>query len=431
LCCLGLGGISRAEENWPCFRGSNSGLAEDRELPVSWSTTENVKWKVDIPGMAWSSPIVWGDRIFLTTAAIEGEVAAPKKGLYVGRERRDALNKAHQWMVYCLSWKDGGILWKKVAHEGKPLGPVHVKNTYASETPVTDGERVYCYFGNIGVFCYDMDGKELWKKRFDYVKTRYNWGTAASPALWGDRLYVVNDNQDSSYLVGLEAATGKEVFRVERHEQTNWATPFVWKNAGRTELVTCGTGRIRSYDRAGKVLWELSGMSALVIPTPVTDGKLLYISSGFVMDRRQRPIYAIRPGASGDITPAEGQMSSEFIAWKHRFGGPYQPSPIVYGDYFYVLYDQGKLSCYRAKTGEIVYGPVRIAMGARAFTASPWASKGRIFFLSERGDTYVIKAGEVFKLLSTNALDEMCMATPAALRGAMLIRTLTKLYRIG
>ncbi len=429
LCCI-LSTASFAEVNWPCFRGLSCGIAEDQALPVSWSATENVAWKVDIPGRGWSSPVVWGDKVFLTTVASEGAVEDAKKGLYFGGNRDKTSADAHHWMVYCIDFDSGKILWQKEVHTGKPAQPIHIKNTYASETPITDGKRVYFYFGNVGVFCFDFEGAELWQKKLDPVKIRFKWGTAASPVLCGDRLFIVNDNDDQSYLLALDKKTGKELFRIDRDEKSNWATPYIWQNSKRTELVTCGTGRIRSYDLDGKPLWQLGPMSIIAIPTPVEKDDMLYLCSGYVGDRKNRPIYAVRPGASGDITLKEGATSSEYIAWYHKFGGPYNPSPIVYEDYFYILHDRGTVTCYDRQTGKIIYGKQQLAKDARAFTAAPWANNGKLFFLSEDGDTFVVKAGPEFKVLSRNPLNEMAMATPATLRGTAIIRTLTKLYRI-
>ena len=430
LCCL-MPQVSFAEVNWPCFRGPSCGIVEDEVLPVSWSTTENVKWKIDVVGRAWSSPVVWGDKIFLTTVASEGHVEEAKKGLYFGGNRNKPPSAIHHWIVYCYDWASGKTLWQKTIHTGKPAEPVHIKNTYASETPVTDGERVYFYFGNLGVFCFDLQGKEVWQKRIDPVKMRYNWGTAASPVLHGDRLFIINDNEDKSYLLALDKKTGDEVFRVQRDEKSNWVMPYIWENAERTELVTCGTGKVRSYDLDGRLLWELRGMSVIAIPTPVEANGLLYLCSGYVGDKKNRPIYAVKAGASGDITPEDEQDTGKYIAWYHKFGGPYNPSPIAYEDYFYILYDRGTLSCYQGRTGELIYEKQQLARDARAFTASPWANDGKLFFLSEDGDTFVVKAGPEFKVLGRNALNEMCMATPATLRGSIIIRTLNKLYRIG
>ena len=417
-----------AEINWPQFRGA-AGVVEDKTLPVSWSTSDNVIWTVEIPGRAWSSPIVWGDRIFVTSAISEGDIEAPKKGLYLGGNRDKPSDKTHRWMVYCIDWHSGKILWEHVAHRGVPQHPLHIKNTYASETPVTDGQRVYAYFGNVGLFCYDMDGKPLWSKTFGSFKIRYDWGTAASPVLHEDRIYIVNDNDEQSFLVALNKETGDQIWRVDRDEKSNWATPYMWKNKQRTELITCGTGKVRSYDLDGKLLWELGGMSVIVIPTPFAAHGLLYITSGYVMDRK-KPLFAIRPGAEGDITLKDGENSNEYIAWCQKQAGPYNPSPIAYGDYLYVLYDRGFVNCYDARTGKEIYSRQRIAPGANAFTCSPWANDGKIFCLSEDGETFVIQAGPEFKVLGKNTLDEMCMATPATLRGSLIIRTLTKLYHI-
>lgn len=418
-----------AEVNWPQFRGNLAGVAEDDILPDTWGTTENVAWTVEIPGRAWSSPIVWGDRIFVTSAIGGGGAEKPKKGLYFGGNRDKPSDKTHRWMVYCIDFNSGKILWGKLAHEAVPKRPLHIKNTYASETPVTDGERVYAYFGNAGLYCYDLNGNELWSKKFESFNIRYNWGTAASPALYKDRLFIVNDNDEQSYLVAFDKKTGEQIWRVDRDEKSNWATPYIWKNEQRTELITCGTGKIRSYNLDGKLLWELGGMSAIVIPTPSAGHGLLYINSGYVGDKK-RPLYAIRPGAQGDITLKDNQNSNEYIAWRQKQGGPYNPSPIVYGDYLYVLYDRGLLSCYNARTGSEVYSKQRIAAGATAFTSSPWANNGKLFCLSEDGDTFVIQAGPKFKLLGRNKLDQMCMATPATLRGSLIIRTISKLYHI-
>jgi outer membrane protein assembly factor BamB len=385
---------------------------------------------VEIPGRGWSSPIVWGDRIFVTSSVSEGDTEMPKKGLYLGGDRDTASDKTHRWMVYCIDLASGKILWEQVAHKGVPRHPLHLKNTYASETPVTDGERIYAYFGNVGLFCYGLDGKPLWSKEFASLKTSNNWGTAASPVLYEDKLFIQNDNDQQSFLVALNKETGEQIWRVERDEKSNWATPYIWKNQQRTELVTAGRGKIRSYNLDGQLLWELGGMSSIVIPTPLAKDGLLYVTSGYVGDKK-RPLFAIRPGAHGDISLGDNETSSQFILWCQKQGGPYNPSPIVYGDFLYVLYDRGFLSCYDARTGSEVYSRKQIAAGATAFTASPWANDGKLFCLSEDGDTFVIQAGPEFKVLGRNALNEMCIATPAAVRGSLILRTLTKLYRIG
>lgn len=423
--------LTAAEVNWPMFRGGPvAGVAEDKKLPDTWDADKNVAWKIDLPGRGWSCPIVWGDKIFLTSVINEGKSEDPKKGLYFGGDRLKPSPDVHHWMTYCIDWKTGKVLWEKEAAKAVPENSLHIKNSYASETPVTDGERVYAYFGNRGLFCYDMNGKELWSQKWPVVKTRMGWGTAASPVLHKDRLYVINDNEEKSYLLALDKMTGKEIWRIDRDERSNWATPFIWENEMRTELVTAGTNRVRSYDLDGKLLWELSGMSSITIPTPFARHGLLYVCSGYVGDFTRRPVFAIRPGASGDISLGKDETSNKHIAWCQKLAGPYNPTPIVYGDYLYVLYDLGALACYEAKTGKEVYARQRLAAGRGGFTASPWASDGKIYCLSEDGECYVVKAGPEFKVLGKNSLDDMCMATPATVRGNIVLRTLTKLYRI-
>jgi len=431
LCWTFTGLCALAQENWPQFRGEHSlGVATNKNLPTTWSTNQNIAWKSDVPGWGWSSPVVWGDKIFVTSVIKDGEVEPPKKGLYFGGERKTPSKDTHHWMVYCFDWATGKRLWEKQVHEGSPTTSIHLKNTYASETPVTDGERVYAYFGNLGLFCLDMNGKQLWSKSWGHFQTRYGWGTAASPVLHKDRLYVVNDNEDKSFLVALDKKSGEEIWRVERDEKSNWATPFVWENDKRTELVVPGKNKNRSYDLDGKVLWELGGNSSIVIPTPFAHSGLLYVSSGYVGDST-RPVYAIRPGATGDISPKSGETASPYIAWHEKAAAPYNPSPLAYGDNFYVLFDFGFLSCRDAKTGVEIYDKQRInTAGTSGFTASPWAYDNKIFALSEDGDTFVFQAGRDYKLIGKNSLDELCMATPAIARDSLLIRTASKLYRI-
>jgi outer membrane protein assembly factor BamB len=420
-----------AADNWPQFRGpqSNGAVADDPRLPDRWSATANVMWKTDIPGIGWSSPVVWGDRIFLTSVISAVAPESPKMGLYFGGNRENIPGDEHRWMVYAVDWRTGKIVWEREVHRGIPRSSHHLKNTYASETPATDGERVYAYFGNLGMFVFDMDGKPVWKQSWGPFRTRYGWGTAASPVLHKERVYVVNDNDDGSFLVSLDKRTGKQIWRVDRDEASNWSTPYIWENERRTEIVTTGSKRIRAYDLDGKVLWELGGMSSIVIPTPFSQLGLLFVTSGYVGDST-RPVFAVRPGARGDISLKNEAASSESVAWSLPQAGPYNPSPLVYGDHYYTLLDRGIMTCHEARTGREIYGKQRIDPAASAFTASPWAYNGRIFALSEDGDTFVIQAGPEFKVLGKNSLDEMCMATPAIVRGSLIVRTASKLYRI-
>ena len=416
-------------EQWSQFRGPGAtGVAEGANLPDTWSTTQNVKWKTVIPGHGWSSPIAWGDRIFVTSVIPVGETEAPKKGLYFGGER-PAPKVEHRWMVYAVDWNTGKILWEREAHRGLPQTSRHLKNTYASETPVTDGQRVYVSFGNLGLFAYDLSGTLLWAVPVAPMPTHNGWGTAASPVLHNGRLYIVNHNDQQSYLAALDARTGRMVWRADYREDTAWATPYIWEHAGRTEIITSATGRIRSHDLEGKLLWQLGPMSSIVIPTPFSKFGLLYVTSGYVGDQ-VRPVYAIRPGAAGDISLPKGDTSSASIAWSLPQGGPYNPSPIVYGDYYYTLFDRGFFTCHDARTGKEIYTKVRLDPTASGFTASPWAYNGKLFAMSEDGTTYVIQAGPEFKVIGQNSLDEFTMASPAIHQDSLVIRTATTLYRI-
>jgi outer membrane protein assembly factor BamB len=405
-----------------------AGVAADHpDLPDSWSTTENVAWVTSIPGLGWSSPVVWGDHVFLTSVINTGQQEAPKPGFYLGDW--PASTAPHRWMVYDVDFETGNVRWAREIGSTPPGRAKHLKNSYASETPVTDGERVYAYFGNMGLYAIDLSGNPVWSKTLGPFPTRNNWGTGASPALHDGRLFVVNDNDGQSFLAAFDARTGAELWRVNREEGTNWSTPFVWQNELRTEIVTSGSDKVRSYDLTGKLLWEFSGMSTISIPTPFERFGLLYVSSGYVGDRL-RPTYAIRPGASGDISLGPGETSNAHIVWSWPTAAPYNPTPIVYGDLYYTLFDRGFFTSHDARTGREVYGRQRITGDASGFTSSPWAYNGRIFAMSEEGDTYVIQAGSEFKVLGKNSLDEMTLATPAVARGSLFVRTASKLYRL-
>ena len=417
---------------WAKFRGPDNGaVADDARLPDTWNETTNVVWKADVPGLGWSSPVVWDDHVFLTTAVSSGEEREPVRGLYDPGAASGATRSiaSHRWLLYDLDFATGAVRWVRELAVAVPEIERHLKNSFASETPVTDGERVYVYFGTIGlVAALDLTGEVQWQRELGVFNGRQRFGTAASPALHDGRLFVVNDNTTQSFLVALDAATGDEIWRVERDEVENWATPFVWENDVRTEIVTAGLRRVRSYDLDGELLWELGGMTVNVVPTPFARDGLVYISSGYP-GGMPRPVYAIRPGASGDISLSEGENGNDFIVWYQPMLGTYNTSALVYDGHYYTLLDRGFLLNHDARTGREVYGRTRIKPGS-GFTASPWAYNDRIFLMGEDGDTFVIRAGEEFELLHTNTLDEMALATPAIVRGSVLLRTQTKLYRL-
>ena len=430
FCVAGSKGIT-AENDVPRFLTGRQPLTPQAvHPPEHWTATENVAWKTDLPGLGWSSPIVWGNRIYLTTCVNTGHTRAPRKGLYLEDVNANTYppdKSEHSWKVYCIDLGNGSVLWEQQAHKGIPAKPHHIKNTLASETPTTDGERLYVLFGNLGLFCYDLDGKQLWNHPIKAHETRYGWGTAMSPVVHGDRVYFADDNEEKSSLLALDKKTGQVIWKIRRDEKTNYSTPFIWENPVRTEIVVSGIEWVTSYDLDGKPLWKIKGKSILAIPTPFDNNGLLYVTSGHVIWGENR-IYAIRPGASGDISPVDGKPLSTSIAW-YKKTGPYHPTPLIVGEYLYMLFDRGFLACFDAKTGALVYDKKRIPNG-RAFTSSPWTYADKIFGVNEDGVTFAFQPGPKFKVLYTNALaeDDMCMATPVIVGDKLLIRTAKRLY---
>jgi outer membrane protein assembly factor BamB len=423
-------GVS-ANDEWPMFRGIDAGVATDHpDLPEHWSETENVVWKVDIPGLGWSSPIIWGDHVFVTTAISDGEEPQPVKGLYDpgnAHGKTDAV-AGHRWMVYDIDLQTGEIRWERELRTASPTIKRHLKASFASETPVTDGERVYVYFGSIGlVAALDMTGTVLWAHDLGAFNGHQEFAPAASPVLHEDRLYVVNDNTTQSFLIAFDTETGEQVWKVIREETENWSTPLVWENNLRTEIVITARQKVRSYDLDGAILWELQGMTGNVAPTPFAKDGLAYLSSGYP-GSSVRPVYAIRPGGAGDISlDPDSPTDHPFIAWFQPLLGTYVTSAIVYQGVYYTLLDRGLVLAHNARTGREIYDRQRLKPGS-GFTASPWAYNDKIFVLSEDGDTYVIQAGAEFKILGTNSLNEMALATPAVAGGKLIMRTQSALY---
>jgi outer membrane protein assembly factor BamB len=598
-----------AGDDWPQFRGpGGSAISAEKQLPSEWSADKNIAWKTKLPGYGWSSPVIWGDKVFLTTAYSEkqkkpqpgfggpgefgggppggrrpgggpgpfgppprsGELVPSflqnflrlsgeqkkkveelqkdakakldeilndeqKKTLKEKREnsgqrgpgafgpipqfgqilpssladslklsaeqkkKQEELQKSvdasldkifndeqkrqfkdmregfrrggfgmnqkppdanYKLEVYCLDRASGKVLWQKIAYEGKPRITTQASNTYATETPVTDGDRLYAYFGMHGVYCYDLAGNLVWKKDLGSYPMAMGFGTGSSPALADGRLFIQCDNEQKSFLVALDAKTGDELWRVERPERTGWSTPFVWKNKVRTEVVCLGSPTVRSYDAAtGKQLWELGGMTGQAKASPVASEELLYVGTGGgfggmmggrggpggppgappggppggpgggIAFNSNRPLLAVKAGASGDITLKKGETSNEGIAWYQSKAGPQTASLLSYEGYLYILDEHGGfLSCYNAKNGEQAYKE-RLP-GARGFTSSPWAAGGKVFCLDDSGTTYMVEAGPAFKFLGKNTINEMCWSSPAVAAHALFLRTVDHLYCI-
>jgi outer membrane protein assembly factor BamB len=427
---------SRTDTNWSSFRGNHaSGVAEGQNLPDSWSGEKgtHVKWKTRIPGLAHSSPVVWGDKLFVTTAISSLGDGNFKHGLY-GDGNASEDRSVHKWKLYALNKKTGKIIWEKIAVEGVPREKRHVKSTYANATPATDGRYVIAYFASQGLYAFDMNGRALWNKDLGvldagaYDVPSYEWGNASSPIIYKDLVIVQCDTQKEDFLLALDIKTGKEVWRTSRDEFPSWGTPTIYTGKSRTELVTNASNFIKGYDPAtGKELWRLGGSSKITAPTPVFADDLIVVASG---RRPEAPIFVIRSGASGDITLGSGQTSNKSVAWSKTARGSYMPTPLIYGEYLYVLANQGVFDCYNLKTGEEVYRQ-RLPHQGGGFSASPVAADGKIYLPAEDGDIFVVKAGPKFELLATNAMSELLMATPAISSGMMFVRTQHHVFAIG
>jgi outer membrane protein assembly factor BamB len=445
--------VSAQDAVWPQFRGPHSNpVGTSAQLTDRWSKTENVEWSREIPGRGWSSPIVTGGRIYLTTAVTEGKSKPPQIGTEYSNEYVAELQKQGlpmdkviekvterdielpnevtlHYFLYCLNLKTGKVEWSKEFFAGHPPGGRHRKNSFSSESPVTDGRFVYVYVANLGLWAFDLKGNQVWQTPLEANPIYLDFGTGSSPALANNLLVIVNDNEKQQFIAAFDKQTGKQVWRTNREigpkgRRSAWVTPYVWRHTLRTELVAVGPEVVVSYDLAGRELWRMSGMSAVPIPMPFAYDGLLYINGG-----RGALLAAVRPGAKGEISLEKSQTANEFVAWSAPRAGTYLPSSLAYEGGIYALTETGILTRFDAKTGRQTY-KTRIDPAATAFTTSPWAYNGKLFCLSEEGRTFVIAAGEAFKLLHRNELDEMAQATPAIVGERLLVRTETRLYSI-
>ena len=422
-------------QNWPSFRGERAiGVIEDARLPSSWDIDNgtNVAWKTTIPGLAHSSPIVWGDRVFVTTAISTDPNTVLQFPLKGELDRRTDVSK-HQFRVLALDKATGKIAWDKLAYEGEPRVARHPHNSYAAPTPATDGKHLIAFFGSEGLYAYNLDGKPLWKQdvgildqgAFDVPD--YKWGYASSPVIYRNLAIVQCDQQKRSFLAAFDVESGKQIWRSERDAIPSWSSPGIYEGKSGPELITNGSEYIRGYDPlTGKELWKLKGTSMISVPTPFAAHDLIFVFSGYW--RWIQPMYAIKPGGRGDISPPKDAASSERIAWTAAKGASYLNTPLVYGEYLYVMGNTGVLTCYRARTGEKVYQQ-RLGTGGY-FTSSPVGGGGKIYFTSEDGEVYVVKAGPVYELLAENHLGDVAMATPAITDRMLLYRTQHHLFAL-
>jgi outer membrane protein assembly factor BamB len=421
---------------WPSFRGPNaSGVADGQGAVLEWdvATGRNVRWKTPIPGIAVSSPIVWGERVFLTTAVGKDADKTFRTGLYGDVKPIDDLTP-HTWRVYAVDRRSGAILWQRDVFTGEPKVKRHPKSSQANSTPATDGTHVVAVFGSIGMLtCFDVNGKLLWTRDIGVIDNgwffdpTYQWGHSSSPVIYRSSVIVQVDQQKGSYLAAFDLATGKPVWKAERPDEiSTWGTPTLLTGPNGDELVTNGT-KVRAYDPAtGKLLWTLGPNSEITVGTPVAGTGVVYVTGGYPP---VRPVYAVKAGASGDISLPKGQTAGGPIAWSNDREGTYIPTPLVYRDMLYTLNSNGILTAYNATSGERLYR-ARVG-GGGAFSASPVAADGRLYFANEDGDVFVVQAGPTYIELGKRSMNEVIMATPAISDGVMLIRTLGHLYAIG
>jgi len=422
--------------SWPSFRGPQaSGIAEKQSLPDRWDgkTGENILWHTSIPGLAHSSPIVWGDRIFVTSACSTDPKANFKPGLY-GDGDASQDRSVQKWMLYAIDKRTGKIAWERVVHQGVPIEKRHIKSTYANSTPATDGRIVVTWFGSQGVFAYDLNGRFLWKVelgRLDlgaYDIPTYEWGPASSPIIWNNLVILQCDTQSDSFILALDSNTGKMVWKTEREELPSWGTPTVAMTSVGPVLVTNASNYIRGYDpRTGKELWRLGKSSKITAPTTVFADDLFAVVSGRAPER---PIFVVKATARGELTLPEGKTNSDAVVWSRTGRGSYMPTPLVYDGILYVLANNGLLDAYNWKTGEEVYRQ-RLPVVGSGFSASPVASDGKLYLSNEDGEILVVGAGPKFAHIATNSMGELLMATPALSEGVMYVRSSTSLFAIG
>ncbi|HYQ57375.1 MAG TPA: PQQ-binding-like beta-propeller repeat protein [Draconibacterium sp.] len=387
-------------------------IIENENLPAEWNDNLNVKWTAPMEGESWSSPIVMGDKIFISSSVLVKEAEKPDPKPEAEQQNQSKQEEedtsfstaVYKWQLTCIDASTGKEIWKQVSFEGNPRINKHAGSTYACETPVTDGKHVYVYYGMVGVFCYDMDGNLQWDKDLGAYKTLNNWGTGASPVVYNGLLYVLVDNEENSFLIALDVKSGEEAWRVSRDEKTNYATPVVWKKTEGNELIVMGK-TVRSYEpETGKLNWQLKADGNYGMSTPVYNDELIYFGN-VAGPNEATTLYAVKAGASGDISLAEGETSNEWVAWTNGESGISNPSPVLYNGLLYIVSARGgNVSCVDAVSGEIYYNEKINRVGA--CWASPWINNDKLFFTDERGVTRVIKAGPEFELLGENTLDD-------------------------
>ncbi len=418
-----------SSENWPQFRGTAArGIADGQDPPIQWdvATGDGVAWKIDIPGLGHSCPSIWGDRIFLTTAISSANNDSIKIGNYGSVNSVDD-DSEHEFLVIAIDKHNGEIIWQQTALTTVPRVKRHLKSTHANPTVACDATSLVAFFGTEGLFCYSHDGELKWKQDLGFLDSgwfydrEYQWGFAASPVIFENLVIIQCDIQEDSFIAAYHLETGEPAWRTDRNEIPGWSSPTVYFDGDRPLIATNGTRGIRGYDaRTGEEVWSFAAdNSEIVTPTPFVSQGKIFVTAGYspIM-----PIYAIAVGARGEISLDENELSSEQVVWSHRRGGPYMPSPIAYGDYFYVCNNTGVLTCYHLPTGTEVYKERLKGESSLSFVASPVAADGHLYFVSENGQVIVVKSGPEFEQLAVNQTDMNVLSTPAISGGTIIIR---------
>ncbi len=412
-----------ADDFWPAMRGPQAtGVSSKASPPLTWSETSNIKWKVKIPGAGSASPVVWGDRVFVQTAIPTKTPNAPSTGGGMGGLTQPPPKDPLQFVIQCLDRQTGKLLWQQVACEQAPHEGTHSDGTYASASSVTDGQHVWAFFGSRGLYCYDMDGKLVWKQDLGRMKILMGFGEGCSPTLYGDTLVVNWDHEGESFIIALNKLTGETLWKQPRDEKTSWAMPLVVEYQGAAQVITAATSKVRSYDlKTGKLLWECTGLTKNVIPTPVAADGMVYCMSGY----SGFSLLAIRLGGTGDLT------STDSIAWRYAKNTPYVPSPLLYdGRLYFFASNNNVLTCLNAKTGKPLIDAAKIDALVGVYS-SPVAADGRVYLVGRNGTTVVIKAADTLEILATNKLEEKIDATPALVGPDIFLRGKEYLYCIG
>lgn len=439
LCLSGfiheISGQVLPERQWPGYRGyMASGVHDDANLPETFDFEKsiNIKWKVKIPGMGISSPSIWGDRLFITTAVSESDKAGFKPGLY-GDVTPVKDSSVHEWKVYCFDKNSGRIIWERTSFKGVPKVKRHPKSTHANTTIATDGKHVVAFFGSEGLYCYDNNGKLLWQKNFGLLRSAFfvmknaEWEFASSPIIFNGVVIIQCDVLENSFIAAYDASTGKELWKKERDEYPGWCTPNIYTFSGKAYVAVNGYKHRGAYDfKTGQEIWKMSGGGDIPIPTPIIGNNLIYFNSAH---GKSSPIIAVKTDATGDLTLKDNETSNAGVQWSIPRGGSYIQTLLLYRNRLYNLNWNGTIQCLDPATGKEVYNA---KLGSsKSFMASPVASDGRIYIMDETGTAYIMQDGDTFKLLAEIPANEVCMTAPAITDGIIFFRTQNYLYAVG